>query len=408
MPETRIRIDEFNQYAWAEIQYLYEFANSPGSLQQRTIFYDDGTVREEDFQAGIRLMMRQTDAPDGAKPWEFIETTYGPTGQIDRRFTYFDDGTTREEYFLDTLRTQTTENDALDAADWEFIETRYDFAGRLEYRITYMDDGASREEYWLNGLRTSIREQDSFDGSAPWEFIDSVYDFNGRLEFRYTQFDSGLTREEQFQDGLRTSIRETDGFDSFGWETIETYYNPFGQIEFKLTSYDNGSSRTETYLDGQLTEVRMDEGFSGFETAWRSITTYYGPQGQIEYKMTEYDDGRMATEEYQDGMRVSTHTIDQFNTRTWAESFVFYDMDGARAAQAVLMDSGDATASYFEDGEIAARHYYDGDGSAPWFGRVLGYKDGVLVSDSRYYDPSELPPDFFDLPGEPPFLFVGL
>jgi len=252
METVEVRTDDQNQYSWDIIRSTFV----DGVLSDRQITYDNGTFAQTSYMGGIRFLMSQRDSilNGGAKTWDTIDTYYAPDGSIAGRVTVFDNGVLKEETFNNGVRSQTVQMDnpqnvsGNGVKSWDSITTYYDSAGKLAGRITQYDNGIFKEESFENGVRSQTRQIDNpqtVDGSSgakSWDEINSYYDASGVLVGRLTQYDNGVFKEESFENGVRSHTRQFDNPLDLGgtgvkaWDTIDQYYDESGQIVARIIS----------------------------------------------------------------------------------------------------------------------------------------------------------------------------
>jgi len=418
MENLVVRADAENRYSWDQIRSTYV----DGVISDRLVRYDNGTTAQTSFMDGVRFRMEQTDSQleGGVKTWDGIETFYGPDGSVAGRVTMFDNGVIKEESFQSGIRSQVAHYDSpqfagiAGAKPWDSIVAYYDAAGQMAGRITTLDNGIVREESFANGVRVHLRQTDTAPGDAGagvklWDTIDTYYDANGDMAARLTQYDTGIVREEEFDAGTRTRLVQMDNpEDAFGtgvkaWDRIETYYDEDGLIGARITTYDDGRVRQDSFENGVRTSTEIqDNAFGSGESqyAWTAINISYDQNGKIAEKSTIYDDGRVRQDRYEDGVRTETTIEDRFlfngGNYDWDTQHLEFAADGSIVSRDVSYDDGDAVQTIYEDGVLVARSEFDGDGSEAWLGRMTTFdEEGAVVSRQTYASQSELPEDFF-------------
>jgi hypothetical protein len=356
----------------------------------------------------------------GVKPWDTIQTYFGPDGSIAARLTMYDNGVIKEESFENGVRSQTAQydnpqlGDAAGAKAWDSIIAYYDAQGNMAARLTTYDNGVIYEENFENGIRTFSRQLDNpgdafGEGVKSWESIDSYYGADGELAARLTKYDNGVVREQEYEGGVRTYMRQMDnpgdgsGNGAKVWDTIETYYDEAGQISARLTNYDDGRVRQDYFENGVRSYTEIQDGAYGEgegQYAWTAINISYDETGKIAQKSTIFDDGRVREESFENGVRTETTIEDRFlfngGNYSWDQQHFVYAEDGSVASREISYDNGDARLTTYEDGLLSQRSDFDGDGSHDWLGRTITYNDdGSVLSVQTYDTASELPEDFF-------------
>lgn len=415
---TQTRYDFQDLYQWDIIDTTFD--DYTGELIQRATQYDNGSYRDESFAFGKRMYMVHFDdfgGPQGygAYDWERIETSFDMNGRMELRTTFFDDGGVRDEQFQDGMRTMTFQVDGYmqpGGNDWDTIETTYGYDGQIEMRTTHYDDGTVREEQFQDGVRLNTFQYDpNFGpGGQDWDSIHTSFDFDGRIQNRMTHYDDGSIKDETFLDGMRDRIYEMDAPGPGGnrWDTIETVFDFYtGDLIERITSNDDGSVLTERFFDGRKSDSTLWDGAD--LKAWDSIDTLFDFNGKKLERITAYDDGRWSMDQFDNGVRFKTHMHeDPHGGRAWSDIFVFYDHRGKVESRLKVYDDGDAMAQFYMNGRVYQKVLWDGDDSEAWSGRVTDYDtQGTVVGDYFLFD-GQLPHEFNNLPELPPELFGGM
>ncbi|MEP5760117.1 MAG: hypothetical protein ABJ327_12570 [Litoreibacter sp.] len=316
-----IRNDRDDASSWSQIASYYD---GSGAIDHVETSYDDGTEKLEFFDNGIRTSIRQSDNVDpftgnapldgGAKTWNSIDTLYDASGTIEYRETRNDDGTVKIEGFDDGVRTTLDQYDNIEPgtedapADggvktWATISTRYDASGTIEFRETRNDDGTVKIEDFDDGVRSQLLQYDNVEpgaegdgpadgGAKSWAAIATIYDASGTIEFRTRLNDNGTGQLEYFEDGVRTETHIADLADVFEWNEIRTLYEndekssktiQWDSADELVLIYDNQEQVTRLELDGDHSET------------WDAQLTEYGADGPV---VTTYDSYRDIPDEY--------------------------------------------------------------------------------------------------------------
>ena len=407
------RSDEADAYSWSQIVTDYDWA---GQISKRVTDYDDGSHTYEEFLDGQRTMMHQTDVTD-AKNWETISTDYDLDGRLINRMINYDDGTYTYESFIDGQRSSMSKADALNVKNWETIGIQYDEAGKISHRLTDYDDGTFKFEQFENGLRTSTYQSDNLvdhvdppeDGGAKnWETIETQYDEAGNVSSRLTDYDDGIVKFEQFENGVRSRTHLADNLvdpenppEDGGvknWETIDTRYDEAGKISSRLTEYDDGTVTYELFEDGVRTSTYQSDNFvdhvdppvNGGAKNWETIETFYDESGNVAQKVVTYDNGSEAFTAYENGVRHLTLFEDTEDAFDWDFKFTNYDENGKVSARSTVQDNGDEMALFYEEQALMARVDIDGDGSHSWGAKLIEYQSGEAIV-TTYDSVTELP-----------------
>ena len=413
MENEIVQTDVMNRYSWNEIRSFYQ----NDVLIARLVSNDKGTTTETSYEGGIRLRMIQMDASGDAsvKTWDRIETYYDAAGKIQAKVTLFDDGTIKEQQFENGVRSQTSRIDLSEgggAKSWDRIDTYYDETGAIAARLTVFDNGIEREELFENGVRSKTSQIDTpteeGGGVKPWERIDTYFDETGTIEARVIFYDNGVVREEKYVGGVKSEVHRFDNPQSSddsaaAWTSISSFFDETGTLEARVTVYDDGRLRQDSFENGVISATEIqDNAFTTGDGAfqWTAINMDYDENGAVETKTTIYDDARIKTESFEDGVRTQTTTEDAFlfggGNYDWDLKTTTYDEEGAKVSETVVYDNHDSTQALYEDGILVSRSFFDADGSDSALGQTTTYNsDGSVAMVEDYINLPDLPSDFF-------------
>ena len=193
------------------------------------------------------------------------------------------------------------EDDA-DLHAWSRIETLFDAEGARAGRSIDYDDGRSATYSYEGGVRRSLRLSDE-DDAFTWASIDKRYDDTGALERSAVAYDDGRIIAKTYADGSLASrmvhVADLDG--TRPWDTRETTFDADGEMVGRAIGYDDGRLVTRGYEDGVLRTSRSED--AADVHAWTSISKRYDASGVVERSVVAYDDGRLATVSFDDGLR---------------------------------------------------------------------------------------------------------
>ena len=423
MITTSTRFDTEDQFSWDSITSTFE----DQTLIFRETVYDNGIARSEEFLFGVRASITQYDnvdpitgeAPEdgGAVSWTEQYIEYDPSGTIEFRDTLFDSGVQRIENFQNGVRSITMQYDNIDpitgeapedggAVSWTEQITSYDLNGEIEGRNTVFDDGVTKLEFFQNGVRTTTIQLDNVDpstfegpedgGARNWIQLATSYDENGTIEQRSTVFDNGIFKIEDFENGVRSSTIQYDNLDfitgeapadggAVSWTEQSTYYDPDGVLEFRETTYDDGILRLEEFENGVrsvTTQFDNDDAVS-----WTEQTTHYDVDGALEFRETTYDNGIFRFEEFENGVRSITFQLDNDDAVSWTEQTTFYEADGALEFRETTYDNGIYRFEEFENDVRSVTFQLDNDDAVSWTEQTTHYDvDGALEFRETTYD----------------------
>ena len=176
------------------------------------------------------------------------------------------------------------------------------------------------------------------------------------------------------------------------------HYDADGALEYRRIDYDNGIVRQDWYEGGQRTATaQTDNVYSNGDGIknWTYIASEFDANGKISAKTTQYDNGVLRSEAWENGIRVSFLQEDTENAKNWATITKEYDAAGALAQQTVTYDNNDVTVNLYEDGARTMRLRLDGNDSNPWLVQITDYgPDGRTTV--NYNTAEELPVEVFD------------
>ena len=332
---------------WDRIETYYDAA---GKIQAKVTLFDDGTINEQQFENGVRSQSSRIDLSErgGAKSWDRIDTYYDETGAIEARVTFFDNGIVREELFENGVRSQTSQIDnpqeeGVSQKPWERIDTYFDETGTIEARVIFYDNGVVREEKYVDGVKSEVHRfdnpQSSEDSVAAWTSISSYFDETGTIEARVTVYDDGRLRQDSFENGVlsATEIQDnafTSGDGAYQWTAINMDYDENGAVETRTTIYDDARIKTESFEGGVRTETTIEDAFlfGGGKYDWDEKAITFDEDG-VKASETVYFDNLDATQSlYENGTLVSQSSFDGDGSELWLGQTTFFNADGSIAS----------------------------------------------------------------------------
>ena len=345
-------------------------------------------------------------------PWSTKEEYYDGD-LLTGRLTVYDNGLQLLQVYEGGVLRQTQQSDnpasgGSGIKGWDTITTYFDAAGELEAKVVIADSGVRSTKQFENGvLREFVSEDNPLGGAnaMSWDTISRYYDTEGLIEARITEYDNGSRKEEMFVAGVRSHTVQTDGPDggSKSWDTINTYYDQTGVVEARITQYDNGILNEQFYENGVRTRIVQSdnpEGGDGGVKSWDTIESYYRLDGTIEARIVRQDDGRISETTYSEtGKRVEVFEQDgiygEGGAFDWNTKARVYDENGDLALSVVSYDNGDGLANEYVAGTRFRKLELDADGSEAWVGRVTHFdSEGQVASQDIYLTYEELPEDF--------------
>lgn len=333
---------------------------------------------------------------------------YNGVYQMVERERLNDDDTVIQERFEDgILRSMSQFDDRGPNPDgvhnWTFIETVYDPIGQVEFRYSQYDDGRIVEENYQNGMLERHFQQDNSEFHVgenlyTWHWVETYYNQSGQIEFKITNFDDDTMKEEYFQNGVLYELREmdVDWFNPDGtmghhdWHTKQTYFDPNGVIEFRVVDFDDGGRTEDTYFDGVIERSVMMDGYGGPNGnglhEWSQKEIWY-ENGTIAFQTTEFDDGVFRECFFFDGM---LERIEQYDysydpilgsQHAWDRQTTYYDPLGQVQYQYVMNDDGSTVENSYFDGQLERTFQTDSYG-------VDGNGSETWQSIETFYDPN--------------------
>ena len=161
------------------------------SLQKYTE-YTDGDTRLEYYQNGvlthIMLMDDTTGTGLNTKPWTWIGTDYNADGTVQFRSIQYDDGSFKFEDYLNGVLSKASWGDDQDAHDWSRIRYAYDASGKLATKTKLMDD---TDEFIFLYEEEEITTRLHFDNddSHSWYLRMTEYGDTGNVITTYNTYD---------------------------------------------------------------------------------------------------------------------------------------------------------------------------------------------------------------------------
>ncbi len=341
-----VRYDTDNKYNWDTIEEYYDV----DVLIAKITNYDDGTIKEEQWAGGIRTQTSQYDNPgsgtDGVKTWDSIDSYFDFSGQLEARVTQYDNGVIREEQFQDGIRTQTSQYDnpgsgSDGAKNWDTIDIYFDQSGVMEARVTHYDNGVIREEQFQDGVRSQTTQYDNpgtgSDGVKSWDQIQTFYETDGTIAAKVTTNDNGTINEVLYQNGVKEVLNQYDnpGAGSPGakiWDSVHTYYNEDGTKAARVTNYDDGREKEELWNEGvREATILRDNPNTGGDGAYSysEIATFFDFNGDKAARVATYDNGDATQHLYDMGDLSQYMQFDGDGSEDWTGRVTNYAEDGS-------------------------------------------------------------------------------
>ncbi len=406
---TSITFDENDVYNWFSIETT--IITEIGHVFSRIITYDDGSIKEQEFdETGALSYMFQSD-PNNAFAWETIETIYDyASSSLSERVIVYDNGNTTEQTFNAGVITNSLLVDNGDDYDWSWIDSSYDQNGQISERELLYDNGVFTTQLFDAGTITFSLSVDVDDFySDAWDVVTLFYS-DGELSERQTRYDNGSFKVEVFADGTLSETVQIDDYfgagNAYDWSRIDTTYDQSGLIQYRETVFDNGVMKYEEFENGIRTEMTQLDGFSyseepldGGANAWQQIYTAYDQSSLIEYRETVFDNGVLKYEEFENGTRTEMTQLDGFyngeppvdgGAEAW-ESIVTYFEEGDIARRETLFDDGVAKLELFENGVRTVVYQDDPDdgqgGARDWQEKLTNYDaNGQIETAGTLFD----------------------
>lgn len=263
---AQVRSDVDDRYAWDKLAEQFDKA---GELHLRKMIMDDGILREDHYEDGVRTTIRFTDTHD-QKLWSTIINTYDEFGQRTSKYTLNDDGTIRKDSFADGVRVKSVLTNDTGDQEWTEIESTYDLNGVLVEKITVYLDGSRRVETYQDGERAGFTLMDS--GDELWRNITADYDLFGVIQSKAVLYDDGVERLDSYEDGLRTKMTLTDVDEQHEWAYKQRLFAD-EKARFERIEHDNGD-QTLMFFDNGIRKNRIEFDRSGDEDWLFRITSY--------------------------------------------------------------------------------------------------------------------------------------
>ena len=254
----------------AAVEAVYDDA---GLLVSRLFERDDGLTQFDSYIDGVRSTTLLTDTED-TFDWSDITNTYDETGRT-RKETTFDDGLIRVDTFQAgvRLRAYQVDPEEVDLKDWTTRDVTYDALGTPLSRLTRFDDGTERVETFQDGVKTQVVQEDLVLTAQIWSIVAAFFDSIGRLDARDLLYDDGVVRQDSFSAGVRQKSFLEDAEDTFDWNDIQYLYDPEGVVTSRFQVDDNGDQTLILFDDGQRSE-RVILDVNGDEDWEVQVTTY--------------------------------------------------------------------------------------------------------------------------------------
>lgn len=322
--ETIFDLDQTKNWLSQDKHYDYN-----GDLEYRRIDYDNGIVRQDFYEGGQRFATAKTDNVysnnDGIKSWTYIASEFDADGKLAARTTQYDNGVLKTEAWEGGLRISFLQEDTENAKNWITITRSYDENGVIARQDIDYDNGDVTVNLYTDGARTQRLQLDGNDSSS-WLVQVTDWGPEGKTVTRYNSVEEIPVDIFPYFDGLEPPVQLTemvldfnDGMDILnGWTTLDdTFVVDVGQGESGL----QGRVMTNEY--GGATEQDADlEAFNswgatvGFEMVdggdfdFASISLANASKSDTQY-IPEYKWANQVTiNGYNDGVLVDQMLID--------------------------------------------------------------------------------------------------
>ena len=315
-----IEQDLADEESWVQILTSYD---NLGTATQSTSF-DNGVTREDRIQPALTedvpaYLSSRHEYDDGeAFGWATRSYNYDFSGNLLNSSVHLDNGLSEGRTYQEGLLTSKIRRDTNDIFAWETIETRYDRDGYVEDREIVYDDGIEQYMAFFDGHLFYVSQSDNLNevGDSPadggvknWETTETFYDRDGNVDSRNFFYDDGTVKYMAFDSGQLNGVYQGDNLDEFGdspadggaknWETIHTYYDRGGNVVDREIVYDDGIFKAMAFHDSQVFYVYQDDNLDEFGDSpadggvknWETIQSFYDGDGNIQFKVTVYDNG---------------------------------------------------------------------------------------------------------------------
>lgn len=201
------------------------------------------------------------------------------------------------------------------------------------------------------------------------------------------------------------TIEIYDTLDQYPWQYVQIFYEfgPEGyQMAQRVRFNDDETRVEETFHNGILTEMlQFDESEDGAAAPWEYVSTQFDHTGVIQSRSTYFDDGRVFTQTYQDGLLAECFRTDEGTgdnpdgIYNWEVSITQYDLYTGRAREHFILfdDGSEQETRYRDDGSVESiarqdsyEYYPDGMmGSYDWQSQYTMFNELGEITD-RYID----------------------
>lgn len=214
--------DAEDTYTWSsKLDFYRTDGGSDLFAMHRNTTFDDGrhlyARYEMNDDGGVVVRQSTLSDLEDAFAWATRERSHDEDGVLTHEVFTFDDGALRESQYEGGLRASSSTSDAENARPFEWVQRTYE-EGELQTVLTTMDDGRLIERRYVDAELSSVVSADQGDAFLWSDRID-FYDAS-ELATRATLFDDGVTHSEQFDQGQRTFRQRSDENDVHEWHSI--------------------------------------------------------------------------------------------------------------------------------------------------------------------------------------------
>lgn len=221
---------------------------------------------------------------------------------------------------------------------WSEYTDTFDENGVISQREMIYDNGRVLTTEYSNGVKVSEINEDLGD-AYKWASQTKTYamDAEGQKTAHDVIYDNGRVTEVEYRNGDKVRSVTEDLGDAYNWSSITKTYR-LDELASSVKVADNGTITSSTYALGGGPRIQLSQTDAGDNYSWYRKVTKYDGEGQKTGREISYDDGRVATTEYVDGVRKSLEIIDAADAFDWHVKSWEYDENGKFASKDVIYD----------------------------------------------------------------------
>jgi len=182
-----------------------------------------------------------------------------------------------------------------------------------------------------------------------------------------------------------TTIQRFDTADTYVWESYTDILDASGARISRTMIYDNGREASNTYENGNISSRSVDDKLDAY--SWTSIELIYDNSDLRVQQTNTYDSGRVLVIDYMNGIRAFSTMTDVADTDAWTSYTNTYDAAGIRTSRSMTYDDGREALNSYSNGMLVSRSVEDKSDAFIWDMIDVSYDGaGQRLQQTNSYD----------------------